>query len=404
MALKFSALTRNTIRSLSVGDQLTEHGIRVKRMKNGDLGYSVNIMVDGERIHRVVGRESEGVTREQAERAIESLRTKAREGRLDLPAGKKVHRTFEVVGEDYLAEIEHHPAHGRNLDRKKRHMRRRLAPFFKGQRPEKLTEFAIANYRKNRSEEGAAQATINRELATLSHFLNRCVEWGWSKTKPKIHKVAEERKKIVVLSDKDKLALMQAAFEDHDPCTWLFTKIALDTGMRHSEILRVRWDDIKFQLRRIYVGRAKAGQREQPIPTGLARLLETEWKKLGKPEGYLFPTSRKDAQSPFRSTMAKQFRRTVLRAKLNPEKLTPHILRHTAITHLVKEGVDLPTIQKISGHKTLAMVLRYTQLSDSHIDSAIAKLDSAFADSITPELHMAQKTPRIRGAQSSNKA
>ena len=88
--------------------------------------------------------------------------------------------------------------------------------------------------------------------------------------------------------------------------------------------------------------------------------------------------------------MAKQFRRTVIRAGLNPAKLTPHVLRHTAITGLVKAGVDLPTIQRISGHKTLVMVLRYTQLSDSHIDSAVAHLDRSFPGSITPELHTSE--------------
>ncbi len=58
-----------------------------------------------------------------------------------------------------------------------------------------------------------------------------------------------------------------------------------------------------------------------------------------------------------------------------------------ALTGLVKAGVDLPTIQRISGHKTLAMVLRYTQLTDDHIDDSVAKLDGAFSDAITPELH-----------------
>jgi site-specific recombinase XerD len=74
--------------------------------------------------------------------------------------------------------------------------------------------------------------------------------------------------------------------------------------------------------------------------------------------------------------------------------VTPHILRHTAITGLVKAGVDLPTIQRISGHKTLAMVLRYTQLTDDHIDDSVAKLDSAFSDAITPELHTAPMEAR----------
>jgi integrase len=371
------------------GEKLTEHGITAERQLNGDVRYSVNIMVDGQRIHRVVGRESDGKTREQAERDIETFRTKAREGRLDLPVGRKVHRNFADAAEEYLARIEHHPKHGRNIERKRHHIRERLAPYFKDQRPDKLTEFTIAHYGRHRKTEGAAQATVNRELSSLSHFLARCVEWGWMKGKPKIDKGAEVRKQITILSDTEKQALMNAAIGDQDPLTWLFAAIAMGTGMRHGEILRVRWEEIDHDARRIYIPLAKAGQRDQPMPPSLADRLKSEWEQLGKPEGYLFPTKRADAKSPHRQDMAKQFRRAVTRAKLNPKKVTPHILRHTAITELVKAGVDLPTIQKISGHKTLAMVLRYTQLNDAHVDQSVTNLDAGFPDTITPELHTA---------------
>jgi len=387
MALKFSRLTRPAVRALEPGQRLNEHGITAERVRNGDVRYTVNIMVDGQRIHRVVGRESEGVTREQAERTIESFRTKAREGRLDLPVGHKVHRSFADAGNEYLQRIEHDAKHGRNFTTKRRHIRERLAPYFKAQRPDRLTDFAVSHYVRYRKEAGASTATINRELATLSHFLNRCLEWKWIKTKPAITKGAETRKKIDTLSAADQQCLLAAAIGDQDPFTWLFVAIAMGTGMRHGEIVRIRWDEIDFNNRRIYVGKAKAGQREQPIPPSLVEKLNAERKQRTDRDGWLFPTNRKDAKGPHRSTMAEQFRRAVYRAKLDPKKVTPHVLRHTAITALVKAGVDLPTIQKVSGHKTLAMVLRYTHLSDDHIDQAVANLDTAFADTITPKLH-----------------
>ena len=82
MTLRFIRLTRSSIRALPIGDKLTEHGVTAERLKDGDVRYSVNIMVDGERIHRVVGRESEGTTRTQAEGFIQKARTEAREERL----------------------------------------------------------------------------------------------------------------------------------------------------------------------------------------------------------------------------------------------------------------------------------------------------------------------------------
>jgi len=86
-------------------------------------------------------------------------------------------------------------------------------------------------------------------------------------------------------------------------------------------------------------------------------------------------------------SMAKPLLRAVEPAKLNPRKVTPHVMRHTAITNLVKAGVDLPTTQKISGYKTLAMAMRYVDVHWTHIDDAIAAIDTALSDTITPELY-----------------
>lgn len=93
--------------------------------------------------------------------------------------------------------------------------------------------------------------------------------------------------------------------------------------------------------------------------------------------------------------MDKPFRRAVVAAGLNPKEITPHIMRHTAITRLVKAGVDLATIQRISGHKTLSMVLRYTHVHEPHIDKAIEAIGTSFPepstnkmpDTITHKLH-----------------
>ena len=90
--------------------------------------YSVNFIADCQRIHRVIGLESEGVTRKQAEEFIEQKRTEAREGRLSLPKRRKTHLTFENAARDYIREME--DGNGRNLVAKRRHMRMYLVPFF----------------------------------------------------------------------------------------------------------------------------------------------------------------------------------------------------------------------------------------------------------------------------------
>ena len=106
MALRFSRLDRPAIRRLKPGEKITEHGITVERLPDGDLRYSVNVMVDGERIHRVLGRERDGVTRTQCEEFIEQAKTDARARRLSLPKGRKLALTFAAAAEAYLSRLE----------------------------------------------------------------------------------------------------------------------------------------------------------------------------------------------------------------------------------------------------------------------------------------------------------
>jgi integrase len=386
MALRFAKLTRPAVRALKPGEKLAEHGIVAECRSNGDIRYSINVMVDGNRIHRVVGRDSEGVTREQSERLIEKFRTEAREGRLDLPHGRKLHRSFAEAAEEYLTRLDE--TDGKDMANKRRHLRTHLVPYFGSQRLDQLKDFALKQYRKARLGAGASDATVNREFSTLLHMLNRAIEWKWiaRDRKPKVDKQREARKQIRVLTPVQSQALMKAAVADQDGRLWLFVAFGLGAAMRHSEIMRVRYDEIDFSTRRIWIDKAKAGQREQPITPALADALKRQRAMEADPNGHVFP-AHATAKMAHRRDMRGPFERAVVRAGLDPQKVTPHIMRHTAITRLVQAGTDIPTIQRISGHKTVGMVLHYTHVHGLHIDNAIEALDESYPDAFTPELH-----------------
>jgi integrase len=374
MAIRFSKLTRDAIRKLEPCKRITEHGVSAARLNNGDVRYSVNVMVDGIRIHRVIGCESEGVTRTQCEDFIETKRTEAREDRLSLPKGRKTRLSFGKAADDYLTRLEE--TNGRNIKTKKRQLNAYLKPFFSDQRLDTITNFTVDRYKKRRLDAGATNGTINRELATLSHLFNMAVEWKWIKATPcKVKTLPESRGRIIALSNDQSDALIQGAIEDEDPDCWLFVLFGLNTAMRHTEILCTRFDQLDFDKLRLYVPDAKSGQREQPITPQLASVLRQEKGSRDDPEGWIFPSPRPNASGTgHRHRMNKPFRRAAERAELDDKLVTPHVMRHTAITNLVKAGVDLPTIQRISGHKTLAMVLRYAHVHAEHIDDAILNI------------------------------
>lgn len=381
-------LSRKSIRTLRKGEKITEKGIKAEKLGDGvegDVRYSINIMVDGERHHRIIGKASEGVTLTQAQEAIETLRTRAREERLDLPKGRKIAMSFKEAADAYLERLAH--SGGKSLDDKRRHLERRLVPYFGKGRLNSVTDWQVQQYVEQRVASGFKRATVNRELSTLSHFFNRAVNWKWMKMeeKPRIVKSPEPRKAIAVLTDFEADRLMQAAIDDVDPALALFVAFGLNTAMRHSEILKVRYEHVDFDSRRIFIPEAKAGEREQVITPTLAKLLTNHQKQAVDKIGWVFPVLWSGREG-HRITMGKQFKRAVERAGMSCERVTPHVMRHTAITNLVRAGVDLPTIQKISGHKTYAMVLRYTHVHGRHLDDAIFHLDRTTA-SITPKLH-----------------
>lgn len=391
MTKTYSKLTRPLIRKLTVGKKLSEHGITFERQTNGDGVYTVNIMVDGQRIHRVIGRESDGTTRTQAEEFIEKIRQDAKAGRLNLPKGRKLALSFVEAAKKYLVKLDEEG--GKDLKMKRYRLNMHLNSFFGNTPLSRISTFDIERYKKQRLEENAQHniakngqpiykgktkpGTINRELATLSHLFTKAVEWGWLDHKPAmIKRLKESGGRIIYLTTEQIHRLLKAAQEDQNIQIYPFILIGLETSMRRSEIFSIRREHVDLQRRSIYIPKAKAGAREQPITTHLTDFLAEYLKALQPDTSWLFSSSR--AKEGHTVNLDKPFRRVVANAGLDPKEIVRHTLRHTAITHLVQAGVDLPTVKRISGHKNLSMVERYSHQNGSHIESAMDKLEERY--------------------------
>jgi integrase len=322
-----------------------------------------------------------------AKDALEKMRVAARENRLALPKACKTHLSLAEAAKAYLERLEVGEGGAKNVPRKRQQLEQHLVPYLGSQRLSSLARSTLERYRRHRRGQKASDATINREMACLSHLLAQAVEWKWIFSLPcRVPLMREDGGRITVLDEAQQKALMDAAVADQNQYVYLFVAFGLNTAMRHSEILAARYDQLDYERLRLFIPEAKAGQREQPLTAELAEMLKREQEMAEDPEGWIFPAQRPELEINHEGHMTRMdrpFRRVVERAGLDPELVTPHVMRHTAISRLVMAGVDLPTIQKISGHRTLATVMRYVHLHSSHIDRAAAILGRSALPSVT---------------------
>jgi integrase len=94
-----------------------------------------------------------------------------------------------------------------------------------------------------------------------------------------------------------------------------------------------------------------------------------------EPTAWIYPNPA--SASGHLDSMKKAFRRCVGRAGLDPRKVTPHTMRHTAITNLAETGAGMRAVQQFSGHQSIDMVMRHTHGRDERVDRAIEKMARA---------------------------
>lgn len=377
----FSKLTRSAQRALKAGESISEHGITYTRLNNGDGRWSINVMVNRRRHHQVVGLESEGYTRTQAEDVIATLKASKRTAAHGVHGSRQTAAlTVSQAADDYLAYLRTHD--GRDVATKEMRFREHIKPHLGRRSIAKLTDDDWLGYVDARKKEGAAASTINRERSALLHLLNTMRRRKMLNTAPLLARQKEPQGKLVYLTPEESQRLLRAAEDDQSLLAHPFIMVTLYTGLRHTAALNLRARDVDVTRRILWIGHDKAGRREQPMPQILAAYLSEMVESL-EPGDYLFPSQR--AKSGRAYQMNSIFARCVERAGIT-KHVTPHTMRHTAATNAAHAGLDAATIQAMGGWKTRAMAERYTHAASMH--DAMDALEGRLTSSrVTRKLH-----------------
>jgi len=194
--------------------------------------------------------------------------------------------------------------------------------------------------------------TIRLHLAVLSHLYSIAQsEWGFEHIKnpvqhlhtPKLPPARESR-----ISDDDIERLIENTDSPFLPSMIYF---ALHTGMRRSELTRLKWQNIDLDRSKIHLLETKNGEhRIIPLFNSIQELLQ----QIPKTDPRVFPITEHAV------TIA--FRRSVIRSNLT--NMSFHTLRHEAISRFFEQGLSIPEVAMISGHKSWSMLKRYTHLQN----------------------------------------
>ena len=289
-------------------------------------------------------------------------------------------RTFEEV---MLAFLQATQAQKKSAHKDRLHVRN-LRVVLGGKVMNTLNAQDVRQHIDKRKTDGVSNYTINRELEVLSAAINYCNrEWEWQLPNPvKGRKLKEPECRIRWLTQAQATALIHAArSEEKAPHLAEFITLALNTGMRRSEMLELEWTRVDLQSGLIYLEgtHTKSGKR-RTIP-----LNETARQALCNRAQF---RAQHCVSSPWvfchpngdRITDVKRsFATACKRAGITDFRI--HDMRHTCAAWLVSSGVPLTEVRDLLGHSTVKMTEKYAHLAPENVRNAVNRLDGLWSRS-----------------------
>ncbi len=372
----------------------------------------------------------EGTTHAEAKRAYRKRLAEAGER-----SGKTLRRpTFERLAEawteDHLPTLRSEASRG-DAER----ILEVLVEEFGPQLVPRLTSREVERFRQKQLRAGLQPATVNRQMSVFSSVISRAVEWGLLERHPiprgAVKKLKEPKGRLdfftreewalflSVLDDETTFDRHQAKVRRLGPvkqgrgapearrygggrrpdsaatraylarlrATLPVFRMLLATASRLSEVLGLKWRDVDLRAGSIVIHQGKTGEEKTLTLSGPIREVLASVPR-GTPDALVFQTP--EGRAWQKMTIQRAFATIRDLAKLRAE-LTVHTIRHTAASWLAMDGRPLLEIQKILGHKTPAMVLRYAHLQPEHFREALDALGTA---------RLEKKAPAVPGSSS----
>ncbi|MBP1182160.1 site-specific integrase [Methylobacterium sp. PvR107] len=233
---------------------------------------------------------------------------------------------------------------------------------------EDLTEHKAAEYRNIRRR-SVAPATIVRELALLSHSLEVARrEWGYAirsncfkiVKKPVIRNGRERR-----LTDTERTKIFGTPHHEKAMYVVRLAEFSLETAVRKGEMLNIRKRDVNFENCTLRIPETKNGHpRTIPLSPRAMEILRH----------YISCSEREFVFAINYWTLSARW--DGMKEILSIQNLRWHDFRHEAISLFFENGLTIPEVALISGHRDTKLLARYTHLKPENVAEKLARLSA----------------------------
>lgn len=228
-------------------------------------------------------------------------------------------------------------------------------------------------------QEGLSDSTIQKEIALLRHMFNVAAkEWAWKGFENPTEglKLGKSEARFVFITKEQEQALWHAIAECDNPYFWPLVVCALETTMRKSSLLAMRWDKTDLDGRIAQVG-SKTGTVNVPLSQHIVAVL----RDMPRHEsGRIFPMSSNAVDMAWDG----------VRVKAGVPTLQFRDTRHLGATAYVRRGLDAHQLRRVLGHKTLYMAQVYVNLVQQDVLDAM--------DATAPKVPVIQVPPPAKAS------
>jgi site-specific recombinase XerD len=235
-------------------------------------------------------------------------------------------------------------------------------------KPLEVTNEDIRGYLFHLAEKDRSASTLNIAINALKFYYGGILKRGFVY---EIKRPKKDKKLPVVLSQEEVSRLLSSVPNLKHK---VILMLMYSAGLRVSEVVRLKIEDVDFQRKLIHVKGAKGRKDRYTILSDAgSRVFQDYMREYGQSK-WLFPGQDREKHITTR-TVEKIFSHACEKAGIE-KSATAHSLRHSFATHLLESGVDLRYIQELLGHKSSKTTEIYTHVSNKDLSKIKSPLDT----------------------------